>query len=341
MKAFELEFNIKGIEDTIKIFSSSFVKTYRKKCIIIDNNKKIPLKEEFSINQKEKDNKQKKIKLIISNFRGDLKNGIIFKSYKKNDLKITKRNILRKHFTNISISMNDMYKITYKINLNINQTKNSKGKIIEKNNNNIHEFKIFGHKFVQNNKDKCVIIYNNKLYPLKEYFSENDFNKEDKSLELILVEVENVFDKSYMFHNCASLQKFEDYEPEENNINDIDNLNISNIPDYSTEDEISTLEEIEEGSFFEYQFQKDSKKYEELYNHFKIDEIKYGATNEGNSYIINILNSFGKINLILGNSFIENQSLTNMSFLLSGCISLEKLSVIYRWKTDNVTTLFY
>ena len=170
MKAFELEFNIKGIEDTIKIFSSLFVKTYRKKCIIIDNNKKIPLKEEFSINQKEKDNKQKKIKLIISNFRGDLKNGIIFKSYNKNDLKITERNILRKHFTNISISMNDMYKITYKINLNINQTKNSKDKIIEKNNNKIHEFKIFGHKFVQNNKDKCVIIYNNKLYPLKEYF---------------------------------------------------------------------------------------------------------------------------------------------------------------------------
>ena len=39
--------------------------------------------------------------------------------------------------------------------------------------------KIFGSAFVENNKDKCKIIYEDKLYNLKEYFKFNSKGSKD------------------------------------------------------------------------------------------------------------------------------------------------------------------
>ena len=45
--------------------------------------------------------------------------------------------------------------------------------------------RIFGENFVNNNKDKCKIIYNNKEYELKEYF--NDIDKEYNNKDDLMI----------------------------------------------------------------------------------------------------------------------------------------------------------
>ena len=47
--------------------------------------------------------------------------------------------------------------------------KNEEIEIIYKQNNNERKVRIFGSTFVDNNKNKCEIIYKNKQYDLKEY----------------------------------------------------------------------------------------------------------------------------------------------------------------------------
>ena len=54
---------------------------------------------------------------------------------------------------------------------------NNKIKIIYKNNNNEKEIKIFGEIFVDNNKDKCKIIHNNKEYDLNSKFNVENINQ--------------------------------------------------------------------------------------------------------------------------------------------------------------------
>ena len=60
------------------------------------------------------------------------------------------------------------------------------------------EISIFGKKFVTNNFSKCLIMYKNEIFPLKEYFSRKyiDF---DKKFEIKLLSFKNLSDFSYMF----------------------------------------------------------------------------------------------------------------------------------------------
>jgi len=74
---------------------------------------------------------------------------------------------------------------------------------------NTKEFKnyfngrIFGDKFVENNKDKCKMIINNKEYELSTYISE--YIKKNESFEIKLKEIETITDMSYMFYECKYL----------------------------------------------------------------------------------------------------------------------------------------
>lgn len=76
------------------------------------------------------------------------------------------------------------------------------------------EIRIFGGKFVINNKDKCDLKYKEKKFELKEFFQVEDLDQEDKNnnkfeIELILTNgyVQNL---SYMFDGCSSLLSVND-----------------------------------------------------------------------------------------------------------------------------------
>ena len=68
------------------------------------------------------------------------------------------------------------------------------------------KIRIFGGKFVGNNKNKCFIIYNNKVLPLQEYFPFENIQIEDNILKIFLIEFEDIYNRSYMFNLCSSLE---------------------------------------------------------------------------------------------------------------------------------------
>ena len=69
------------------------------------------------------------------------------------------------------------------------------------------KIKIFSQNFVYNNWDNCKIIYQDKEYPLTEYFNLENINlqKNEKILELKLKIFRDMKDISFMFGDCSSL----------------------------------------------------------------------------------------------------------------------------------------
>ena len=84
---------------------------------------------------------------------------------------------------------------------------------------NVSQIKLFGSNFVEKNKDKCKIIYNEKEYDLTDYFKfDNNYNHND-SIKIQLRINNNITDISGMFFECKELLSISDLS--------VDNLNIT------------------------------------------------------------------------------------------------------------------
>jgi surface protein len=91
-------------------------------------------------------------------------------------------------------------------------------------NNKEEKIKIFGEKFIDNNKDKCNLIIYGKEYRLCEYIDKNIIeNNINNYLEIRLKETQKITNMSYMFSYCNSLLE----------IPDISNWNTKNVTDMS------------------------------------------------------------------------------------------------------------
>ena len=97
------------------------------------------------------------------------------------------------------------------------------------------KIRIFGKKFVTNNKNKCKIIIEGIEYELIEELKiENE-----KIIQIKLIEISNITDMSYMFYGCSSLSKFP--EISKWNTNNVTNMSymfsecssLSYLPDIS------------------------------------------------------------------------------------------------------------
>ena len=76
---------------------------------------------------------------------------------------------------------------------------------------NEEKVKILDEEFIKINKNKCKIIYKNKIYELKEHFKDIDINYNHKDLiKLKIIFIHNIIDMRYMFYNCASLIRLSD-----------------------------------------------------------------------------------------------------------------------------------
>ena len=105
------------------------------------------------------------------------------------------------------------YKLTEKNTDKDNENQNEKKESEEK-------IRIFGEKFVKENKGKIKIIYENIEYELTEYLE--DIDKEHHQEDLVTLRlrfVENNIDMSYMFLNCSKLFSI------------LNNININNLND--------------------------------------------------------------------------------------------------------------
>ena len=117
----------------------------------------------------------------------------------------------------------EIYKMTYKI----------------KNDENI--LRILGQDFVKNNRNKGKIIINNKKFNLKDIILVN--NIKQKKMKMLLNK--NIYNKSFMFKECESLESFFILS----NFDDLENLkNIEN----KYENEYNEYEtEIEEDKYLD------------------------------------------------------------------------------------------
>ena len=292
MEVFELVYQINEGANIINMFEPIFARKYRRKLKFTYNNKLGPLPRDMIIDESMKN--YLKVK-IISYFP------IISKEIIKNSTCHLYRKIKIKanHDDLENMVINNKSKMMYNI---------PENPLFQ-----ISEIKIFGDKFVEKNKDKCKINYKNKIYPLKASFSLDEIDRIDEKLEIILIEYEDITDKSFMFYNCDLLEKFEAISPYDE-VKEKINMLINNKNNNENNNNINLTNK------FYLNLKEIDGKNKKFYLHSSEDEYS---------------------NLPLFNDFIDimkwNSCLcTNMKSMFHGCKSLISLSNISEWDTSNV-----
>ena len=173
--------------------------------------------------------------------------------------------------------------------------------------------KLFDFRFVDNNKDKCKIIYNKKEYNLIEVFKfDNNYNHNSNKIQLRINN--NITDISHMFYECKELLSIRDLSVENFNITDINqSFDDNNFNNYSEKSNNSN--EIDKS---------------ETFDNLILSSIQKNT----NSSVYNERNEL--------NYFNENifANVTKMSDMFEGCSSLISLPDISKWDTKNATDMF-
>ena len=70
-----------------------------------------------------------------------------------------------------------------------------------------YKIKLFDKRFINNNKNNCKIIIDNKEHDIIEYLK---VYKNEKILKIKLKEIKTITNMSYMFFNCEALTSLPD-----------------------------------------------------------------------------------------------------------------------------------
>ena len=322
MKFFEMIFSKNEKSKVTKIFDSKFVKDNKYKYKILYKNKIYPLKSEFLST----DNKIKQFKIKLVYFTASV-NIINFLKRCKSYYSIYTNKKYKKNYNKFMefLKFPCNYKITQKI-----------------KSRNPRFIYIFGKNFVNNNKNKCIIVHNDKIYSLMEYILFKDIIiKEDNKFVYYYRELVKIYNKSYMFCSCNSLEEFSYLEYSETKI---ENEKIKYDIDYD-------YEESDESNSF---YSKNSNNIETLENRNlssdknSIFEI-YHPLNEIDNKIqkmkmkmnglLNIKHMFeGCLNLKLLIN-IPKLNVMDMSYTFCLCSSLASIPGISEWDTSNAINM--
>ena len=181
--------------------------------------------------------------------------------------------------------------------------------------------RLFSDYFIENNKDKCKIMYNEKEYELTKYFEiDNNLNNlnNDNIIKIQLKIDNNITDIANMFNGCETLLSFRDIS----NLNDCNNvnkpLNDSEYINYINESNNRCEDEENEN----------------IYNdNLTISSI---SINTNISEFTGINELINKLNAPAKNIF---NNVTDMHSMFYGCSTLISLPDISKWNTKNVTDM--
>ena len=180
--------------------------------------------------------------------------------------------------------------------------------IIYKINNSDKRIKLFGKKFIENNKKNCKIIIDNKEQEIIEYIDINKKMKMKNELEIKLKEIKTITNLSYMFGDicltdCNKLISLPD-------ICNWDTKNVTNMSSmFSSCSSLSSLPDIS----------------------------KWDTKNVIN--ISNLFYSCSSLSALPDISKWDTENVTNMSHMFSNCSSLSSLPDISKWDTKNVINM--
>ena len=336
-------------EKKLKILGKNFLAKNKNKCKIIYKNKNYELKEYFEdidINYNNKD--LIKFKIIFTNNNIDISymfyNCDSLISVSLSDYNEINKNIIyfEMYIMNMSymfygckslISIPDIssWNILNFSDMNLmfcecNSLKIPDYYILNKYNNNIifeltykkkenkeFKLKILNKRFIEINKYKGTIIYNNCEYKLKEYFEDIDNNNHNYIIKFLLCLDININDISYIFNGCDSLISIEYY-----------NINIqSNEKD----EEVNLICESIINQF-------NLNKYNNFYNDY-IQNISENISGS-NRNSTNVLSENKNYESINTKSFSR---LTDINNMFDGCNSLISLPDISKWNTSSVENM--
>ena len=164
---------------------------------------------------------------------------------------------------------------------------------------NEQNIRIFGERFVKNNKDNCYLIIENKPYELQEYYP---IPSDKKIINVKLITKKKLSDISYMFSGCKSL---------------LDLMNISK---------------------FETEFTNMSHTFYECESLYEIPDLSnWNTMNVSNmDYIFNGCKS---LELLPNISTWNTKNVIKMNNMFSDCASLRAIPDISKWNTENVTDM--
>jgi len=193
------------------------------------------------------------------------------------------------------------------------------------------EIRIFGNSFVDNNKDICKIVYNDKEYNLVEFFKIKEYtNEKITQLVIKLRYIKNITDYSCMFKYCKSLLSIKDLYKL-----DLENASSINSMFY----ECSSLTSLSDISFWNMSNIQDmSYLFHKCFSLSSLPDISKWDTKN----VTNMGNIFSRCKSLTSLPDISNwnmDNVTNMDSMFSWCESLSNLSDISKWNTNNVTNM--
>ena len=198
-----------------------------------------------------------------------------------------------------------------------------------------NKMKIFGKKFVENNKDKCVLLVNGKEYPLSEFFTlkKNDLKNNELEIELRLTK--QIIDMSYMFYAEATEPSiYLTSIPNLNNWNTTFVTNMSYLFGNCT-----LLSSIPDISKWE---TKNVTNISNLFYHCISLTLLPDISKWSIKKVTNLNYLFydcKKITKLPDISVWDTSNVTEMRGIFSNCSSLTSLPDISKWKTDNVNNM--
>ena len=221
------------------------------------------------------------------------------------------------------------------------------------------KLKIFDKIFINNNIDKCEIIYKDKDYKLREYLDDIDKDyrhSQEKEIKIKLRINQDITRMSYMFCNCDRLLYVKDAQKENYSNNNTLDLN-KNISEYNKLSEENLQKEhiigTDENNIFNnniwidqnnsipssISLQSDNNS---SYTNKMIDII---ISNNSQFYNINdMCKMFSGCSSLISLPDISNwntSSVNNMSYIFNGCSSIISLPDLSKWNTSNVEDISY
>ena len=201
-------------------------------------------------------------------------------------------------------------------------------KIIYKVNKYDKKIKIFGEKFVENNRYHCNIKYENKLINLIEYLVISHDNKLKDKLEIRLIGINNIINASYMFDNCISLLSIPNISKwNTNRVKDMSNMfyscnSISSFPDISNWDTSNVTS------------------MHSMFAHCSSISSLPDISKWNTSKVVNMCNTFACCTSLISLPDISKwdiSNVTDISFIFRNCKSLQSFPNISNWNTHKIT----
>ena len=162
---------------------------------------------------------------------------------------------------------------------------------------NLKKIRIYGNKFVKNNKSNCYLVIGEEKKELCEYLELN--NNEKDTLEIKLIEIKPITNMSYLFYECNSLIILKD-------ISNWDTKNVTNMSCmFYNCTSLIALKEISD------------------WNTKNVTDMSY------------LFSSCRALKSLPDISYWNVKNVTDMSYMFSDCCSLKSLPDLSRWKVNK------